>query len=102
VVLLYYIKRPHVSTVPESYIYIYIVTPLVECLDQLVLWYILSGINTPFFINSKTAIRSIYLLYNRIIVSVRDPNALLTYYMDLTLEGLMMTQVESKHVALLL
>jgi hypothetical protein len=29
-------------------------------------------------------------------------NALFTYCMDLTLEGLKMTQVESKHVALLM
>jgi hypothetical protein len=42
-------------------------------------------------------------LYHQIIVKRwGSHNALFTYCMDLTLEGLRMTQVESKHVALLM
>jgi hypothetical protein len=44
-------------------------------------------------INSRTAICRIFLLYNRIIVSVGDS----TYCMDLTLEGLKMIK-ESRNM----
>jgi hypothetical protein len=41
------------------------------------------------------------IVYNNFIISVGDPTVhCSTYCMDLTLEGLKMTQVESKHVAL--
>jgi hypothetical protein len=49
-------------------------------------------------IYSRTAIRRISLLYNRIIVSVWGPTMHCpTYCMDLTLEGLKMTQ-ESRNM----
>jgi hypothetical protein len=52
----------------------------------------------PLMINSRTDIRRISLLYDRIIVGVGDPTMHFpTYCMDLTLEGLKMTQ-ESRNM----
>jgi hypothetical protein len=53
------------------------------------------------FVTSSAAICRISVLRNHFIVSVGDPTMHCSNYcMDLSLEGLKMTQVESKHVAL--
>jgi hypothetical protein len=79
----------------------YFLTRLTSSVDSLVLPAF--GISylyltLPLLINSRTAIRRISLLYNRIVVSFGDPTMHYpTYGMDLTLEGLKMTQ-ESRNM----
>jgi hypothetical protein len=69
------------------------VSPTVDSLVSPVFGISYLCLTLPLLMNSRTAICRISLLHNRIIISIGDPTMHCpTYCMDLTLEGLKMTQ----------